>query len=432
MRLIHFADLHLGVDSYGRIDPATGMSSRVVETLEALDQMVDFALANDVDLVLFCGDAYKNQHPTQTHQRELAKRLKRLAEANVALVLVAGNHCMPVAGSLASTLDVFGLLLNGDVTVARRPMVVNVPSGNGPEPHKAQVLCVPWPNPREVLEWATAAGLPGIPGDFRKVPLEELTEVVAAATSAMIANLSELMVLGVPKILAAHLAVEGTKLGSEQSMMLTRGVGTLSYQQLHPRLFDYVALGHHHLAQEVGLDPPGAYAGSMMRVDFGESDDGGPKGFYVVDIEQGQPAEVAFVPVRSRRFVTVDVRPKQEDPMAEVVAAIEKAGVADAIVRVIVRLSRAKAELFREAEVRRALEAAHSVAYIKREIDQDGRSRSPDGTRWEDLGPIEALRLYLRQKGAPGDRLEELVVAAQRLLGEQEHAEARAAKEDQR
>jgi exonuclease SbcD len=290
-----------------------------------------------------------------------------------------------------------------------------VPSGNGPEPRKAQVLCVPWPNPREVLEWATAAGLPGIPSDFRKVPLEELTEVVAEATSAMIANLSELMVLGVPKILAAHLAVEGTKLGSEQSMMLTRGVGTLSYQQLHPRLFDYVALGHHHLAQEVGLDPPGAYAGSMMRVDFGESDE--PKGFYVVDIEQGQPAETAFVPVRSRRFVTVDVRPKQEDPMAEVIAAIDKAGVADAIVRVIVRLSRAKAELFREAEVRRALEAAHSVAYIKREIDQDGRSRSPDGTRWEDLGPIEALRLYLRQKGTPGARLEELVVAAQRLLG---------------
>jgi exonuclease SbcD len=28
MKIIHFADLHLGVENYGRIDPATGLSSR--------------------------------------------------------------------------------------------------------------------------------------------------------------------------------------------------------------------------------------------------------------------------------------------------------------------------------------------------------------------------------------------------------------------
>ncbi|MBI4267671.1 MAG: metallophosphoesterase, partial [Chloroflexi bacterium] len=61
MKILHFADLHLGVESYGHIDPATGISSRLLDFLSALDQVVDYALENGVDLILFCGDAYKSR-----------------------------------------------------------------------------------------------------------------------------------------------------------------------------------------------------------------------------------------------------------------------------------------------------------------------------------------------------------------------------------
>ncbi|MQY72420.1 MAG: exonuclease SbcCD subunit D, partial [Dehalococcoidia bacterium] len=83
MKILHFADLHLGVESYGHIDPATGLSSRLLDFLFALDQVVDYALENKVDLVLFCGDAYKTREPTQTQQREFAKRINRLSTNNV-------------------------------------------------------------------------------------------------------------------------------------------------------------------------------------------------------------------------------------------------------------------------------------------------------------------------------------------------------------
>ena len=42
MRIVHFADLHLGIESYGRIDPATGVSSRLNDFLSALDRLVDY------------------------------------------------------------------------------------------------------------------------------------------------------------------------------------------------------------------------------------------------------------------------------------------------------------------------------------------------------------------------------------------------------
>jgi DNA repair protein SbcD/Mre11 len=57
LKIIHFADLHLGVETYGHVNPETGLSSRLEDYLKALDQLIDFALNNDVDLVLFCGDA---------------------------------------------------------------------------------------------------------------------------------------------------------------------------------------------------------------------------------------------------------------------------------------------------------------------------------------------------------------------------------------
>ncbi len=57
LKLLHFADLHLGVETYGHINPVSGLSSRLEDFLNAFDQVIEYALANNIDLVLFCGDA---------------------------------------------------------------------------------------------------------------------------------------------------------------------------------------------------------------------------------------------------------------------------------------------------------------------------------------------------------------------------------------
>ena len=68
MKLIHFSDLHIGVENYGMLDPDTGMSTRLLDFLAAYDEFVQYAIDNRVDAVLFAGDAYKNRDPSQTHQ----------------------------------------------------------------------------------------------------------------------------------------------------------------------------------------------------------------------------------------------------------------------------------------------------------------------------------------------------------------------------
>ena len=99
MRIVHFADVHIGVENYGKPDPETGLSSRLVDFLSTLDEVVDYAIDSQADLALFCGDAYKSRDPTQTHQREFAKRVARLASAGVPVFLLVGNHDMPFIAS---------------------------------------------------------------------------------------------------------------------------------------------------------------------------------------------------------------------------------------------------------------------------------------------------------------------------------------------
>ncbi|HEY90749.1 MAG TPA: exonuclease SbcCD subunit D, partial [Dehalococcoidia bacterium] len=92
MKIVHFADLHLGVENYGRIDPDTGLSSRLNDFLFAFDTLIDFAVEKQADLIIFCGDAYKNREPTQTQQREFARRISRLSGSDIPIFLLIGNH----------------------------------------------------------------------------------------------------------------------------------------------------------------------------------------------------------------------------------------------------------------------------------------------------------------------------------------------------
>jgi len=418
MRILHFADLHLGVETYGRVDPTTGLSTRLLDFLRALDELVDYAVEEHVDLVLFCGDAYKSREPSQTHQREFARRVRRLVDAGTPVFLLVGNHDLPAAVSRATSLEIFGTLLSrengeaGSVYVGGKPGTHVVPTAAGP----LQIVALPWLTPGRFLARDEQANL----------TIDQVLERMEQAVSRFVEEQGEALDPDLPSILAGHVALAGSLVqeGSEKWMTVGRYPELLK-STLHPQLVDYVALGHMHARQILDGATPVVYPGSLARVDFGEEK--GEKGFYVVEVDQTKPhgerlvAQPEFRPVWTRPFVTVNVSPHGEDPTPEVLAAIERAGIGEAIVRVIVRLSRAQEPLLRETEVRQALSGAQFVAYVKREIiDEQRTTRLPAGVRPESLTPLEALRLYLDDRNVAADRREALLRHAQALLAGEE------------
>ncbi|HEY8490129.1 MAG TPA: exonuclease SbcCD subunit D [Dehalococcoidia bacterium] len=406
LRILHFADLHIGVENYGRPDPATGLSTRLLDFLAAFDELVECAVRERVDLVLFAGDAYKTREPSQTHQREFARRIRRLLNAGIPVYLLVGNHDLPNAAARANALEIFATLEVEGAHVGSRLGTTVIQTPNGP----VQVVGVPWPNVSLLLSR----------DEYRNLSIDQVNQRVEEILSHEIQKEGEALDPSLPCVLTAHVAMNEflAQAGSEQWMTVGHAP-TILKSTLRPDLFDYVALGHHHHHQVLNERPPIVYAGSLQRVDFGEEKD--EKGFCLVTLDPARPrgdrvTELEFRKVHARRFVTVSVSPRGEDPTPEVVEAIARAGVEDAVVRVQVRMTSLQESRFREAEVRAALAGAHYVSAVQKQVEQERRTRLAGDHGAERLAPLDALRLYLQSRETPPDYGEKLVDRAKRLI----------------
>lgn len=110
IKFIHFSDTHIGVDTVGPIDPATRINGRVLDYLDSLDAIIDFAEQEQVDIAFFTGDAFHTNDPSPVYLNEFSRRIVRLAETCPVIVLV-GNHDMsrldkPSSVEVYNTLNV--------------------------------------------------------------------------------------------------------------------------------------------------------------------------------------------------------------------------------------------------------------------------------------------------------------------------------------
>ena len=407
MRILHFSDLHIGVENYGQTDPETGLSTRLADFLSSLDEVVEYALTEDVDLVLLAGDAYKGRDPSQTHQREFAKRLSRLSEASIPSFLLVGNHDLPNAVSRATAVEIFQTLQVPYLQVGSNLQNYTIPTKSGP----LQILAVPWPRRSGILSREESRGL----------AIEEVRQAVQDRMTQAIYARAESLDPDVPAILTGHVTINGATVGTERSMMLGQDHVLLAGDIGRPQV-DYVALGHIHKHQILRNENPFmAYSGSLQRVDF--SEEGDDKGFCVVDLDPAAPqgkrlTDFDFHRLDARRFVTVDVTVPvgDPDPTSAVVRGIARKDVVGAVVRVRVTLpSEVEAQL-RDSDIRDALSEAHYIAAINRESPQEARRTRLDAESAKDLQPMEALRLYLESRGVEPERQEKMLRHAEELV----------------
>jgi exonuclease SbcD len=406
IRVLHFADVHIGMENYGKTDPETGLSTRVRDFLRRMDEMIEFAKTNDVDLTIFAGDAFKTRAPNPTYQREFAWRVRDLLEL-APLVMLVGNHDLPPTMLKASSIEIYDTLAIPGVWVADRYEVKRINTRRG----DIVVGAAPYPLRSRVLDGIQTAGL-------------TIAETDALLQRELTAKLDQLAADAdqhgnIPRILTGHLTINGATWGSERGIMLGRDVEVLPSAVADDR-WDYVALGHIHKHQNLTAGregvPPVVYSGSLERIDFGEEND--PKGFCWVEVER-KHTDWKFHRLKARPFVTIraDLR-KSADPTRDAVAEVEAYDLQGAVVRLIFDLTPETEARLNEAMVRDALHRG-GVAYIagiRREVEQTARARlgaSPEGLTDEQL-----LERYLISKGIEEVRRTGLMQAAQEIIAD--------------
>ncbi len=391
MRILHFADAHIDMANYGRHDPQSGLPLRVLDFLKSLDTIVDAAIAEKVDLVLFAGDAYKDRSPAPTFQREWGRRVMRLSHAGIPTLLLVGNHDLSPALGRANAIEEFTTLEVPKVRVIDRPAFL------GPDELfglPLQVMALPWISRSGLMAFYNMSG--GDPASLYEQLAERINDLVRVWFEKADPTL--------PTVLTAHASIQGAKYGGERSVMLGQDL-VLPRSLLCDPLLDYVAMGHIHKPQNLneGAHPPVIYPGSIERVDFGEAAD--DKFFVVARVERGR-TDIEWRKLEGvRPYVDRYLRLENpEDVTRQLQSALplpEK--LEGAIVRLVVEYPRDWEALLDENALRLYMSPCFEFHLVKRP-QLENRIRLPQDQAVGSFTPLELLDLYWRASHAePGE-----------------------------
>lgn len=385
MKLLHFSDIHIGMENYSKLDPETGISTALLDFFKTFDFIVEKAFEENVDAVIFAGDAYKTRDPNPTQQRGFGERIARLAK-RIPVILVIGNHDTPNAEGKANTLDIYSALEIDNVWVSRKPEILQIPTKSG----VLQVVTLPWLHKNDYKTIAEK--------------LKLLYEKIKPDS---------------PAILVSHAEIEGATYGSEKGLAIGSDV-TIPLPLFQDKRLSYVALGHIHKHQVLSKKPLIVYSGSPQRIDFGEEKE--EKGICLVEIEDNntrhseldsesknrsrnefgmtRKTTFTFIPTNARKFLTIKISLKADDPdpTQTIIDTIEKNDIKEKIVRVIIDIPAECDKEIRMDQIKKALSSAYIVAGITRNVERIERERTDFGTEVESLTPIAALKKYFEAK----------------------------------
>ena len=140
MKILHFADLHLGVETYGRIDPATGLSSRLEDFLKRSTRWWTMPSRTRLTLSSSAAMPIRAASPPRPSSGSSPRRINRLSTSGIPIFLLIGNHDLPNAIGKATTTEIFDTLAVKNVYVSNRPEVYRIPTTSG----IVQIVSLPW------------------------------------------------------------------------------------------------------------------------------------------------------------------------------------------------------------------------------------------------------------------------------------------------
>jgi len=215
MRLVHLSDLHLGYRQYQRLTPG-GVNQREADVAATFQRAIDLVIDLAPDLVLIAGDVFHTVRPSNQAIVHAFVQFARLRQAlpHAAVIIVAGNHDSPRSSDLGSILRLFREL--GIYVVDREADRIRI------DELQVSVLAVP-----------------DVPGTARPKFTTD----------------PELRF----NVLLVHGEVEGVL--PAQAASSDRAALAIAPSELSDAPWDYVALGHYHVYQQVA--PRAYYSGSI-------------------------------------------------------------------------------------------------------------------------------------------------------------------------
>lgn len=256
MNILHTSDWHLGHQLYGR--------RRIEEFSAFLAFLGQFVHEKRVETLLIAGDVFDSALPS-TRAQEMYYRFlgEVLAPSSPCrhVVVVAGNHDSPAFLDAPHTLlSVMGIHVIGRAKDPEEEvLVLNKPNGEA----ELIVCAVPFLMERDLYRAKEGEDrdardrlmADGIREHYRRAALE--AENIRAGRN-------------IPVVAMGHLFAAGCAVSKDVREVRVGSLGQVD-AGVFPEAFDYVALGHLHIAQKVGGQERIRYSGSPLPMSFDEA-----------------------------------------------------------------------------------------------------------------------------------------------------------------
>lgn len=407
IKILHLSDIHMGSGfSHGRINPTTGLNTRLEDFRRSLKRCVDSAIDQNVDLVLFGGDAFPDATPPPYIQQAFASEFCRLVAASIPTVLLVGNHDQHAQGIGGASLCIYRTLGVPGFIVGDTLTTHHIDTKSGP----VQIVTLPWLTRSTLLTRPETQGLSM--GEVGELLLDRLRVVLEAEIRKLDPE--------IPTVLLAHLMTDTARYGAERFLAVGKGF-TVPMAILTRDCFDYIALGHVHKYQEVCSSPLAIYPGSIERVDFNEEKE--DKGYILLELEKGKvTAEFCVLPARVFETLEIDLT-QEERPQLALVEAIAQANISEKVIRLLYKLRADQVEDIDNNALGEALANAHSYTIQPQFVSQLSRPRLPELGVDSSLSPMSALEAYLDNREDLNALAPDILAAAQGLLNQDPHGD---------
>ncbi len=287
LKILHTSDWHLGQKLLYR--------NREEEHELALDWLFKLLLKEKIDVLIIAGDIFDITNPPNVARRMYYQFLNRLIQTSCRyLIVTGGNHDSPsMLEAPRALLQTFNFWVFGAIPEERKDQLVEIRSES--EALEAVIAAVPFLRDRDLSF--------SVSGEGGLDRLDRIRQGLARHYAELSALAEEKYPEDIPIIATGHLYASGAKASDKQDNIYIGDKENIEADQF-PDLFDYVALGHIHRAQEIGGDPRIRYSGSLIPLSFSETKD--EKGVYIVEFSGKKIKDIRFeaVPV-FRRLKTI-------------------------------------------------------------------------------------------------------------------------------
>jgi len=382
MRFFHLADLHIGF-------PLKNGENNF-NFQNTLDFVIEKAKEYKVDLVVIAGDVFHKRDPEVRDEKLFARFVNALAESNIEILIVTGNHEGAPFRERSIHLDLYNELPLKFIHISKMPEVISIKGVN--------FITLPYPFKTNILSKE----------EYRDKSEDEVLNILNRRLLSIVDELiSE--VNSEKNILVAHMPVSEGVIGFEQYINFSKEL-PLSIEELDRSNIIYYALGHLHKNQIIKsrkYEHTFAYPGSLDRLDFGEEND--PKGFFFVEVEDSLKAIEFIENPFARKFYTIQI---ENDSSFDNIN-FEK--IKDSIVRVVV-----KGNLEDEGKLRTLIDKLKNSAYVFTQVIDERDTGAVVLSSVSEVDPMKAIEEYLdKSKDARLKKLRERILEeARNILGE--------------